>query len=245
MKHQFPLFLALFLQAPAAATEKAAGTTPIFKAEKCLEGKNTSPAYFWEEYKKNPAKILEHGHALKAEGDSTSDLKIKRRCYEMALAMYEIHTKQVPGSALGHRASGDLYFHVRDLEAAKRSYKQVLSVAAKDAEADRRMAEIEQLQRPVTLDCKGTLKAANGEIAEKNFKLTLHGEKAEVPGTSAKQAIVTYEKFLVIQGSGTNASFKFLIPRPAVIERAKSVSILVEETAGSVSYKGSLGCSLQ
>lgn len=69
------------------------------------------------------------GDLTKDEGDrQTENYDARRHSYRYALASYEMYCKLAPNDPEGFRATGDLYFDIRDLGAAAKNYHKVLSL---------------------------------------------------------------------------------------------------------------------
>ncbi|RZA06138.1 MAG: tetratricopeptide repeat protein [Proteobacteria bacterium] len=68
------------------------------------------------------------GDLTKDEGNRQTDYGARRNSYRYALASYEMYSKLAPNDPEGYKATGDLYFDIRDLGAAAKNYYKVLEL---------------------------------------------------------------------------------------------------------------------
>jgi len=83
------------------------------------------------------------GDLTKDEGNrQTENYAARRYSYRYALASYEMYSKLAPNDPEGYRATGDLYFDIRDLGAAAKNYHQVLALTPNYPDVRIRLARI-------------------------------------------------------------------------------------------------------
>lgn len=83
------------------------------------------------------------GDLTKDEGNrQTDNYAARRHSYRYALASYEMYSKLAPNDPEGYKATGDLYFDIRDLGAAAKNYHKVLSLTKNYPEVNLRLAQI-------------------------------------------------------------------------------------------------------
>ncbi len=83
------------------------------------------------------------GDLTKDEGDRQVDNNAARRhSYRYALASYEMYSKLAPNDPEGYKATGDLYFDIRDLGAAAKNYYKVLELTPSYPDVRLRLAQI-------------------------------------------------------------------------------------------------------
>lgn len=83
------------------------------------------------------------GDLTKDEGNrQTENYAARRHSYRYALASYEMYSKLAPNDPEGYKATGDLYFDIRDLGAAAKNYHRVLSLTKNYPEVNLRLAQI-------------------------------------------------------------------------------------------------------
>jgi tetratricopeptide (TPR) repeat protein len=83
------------------------------------------------------------GDLTKDEGNrQTENYAARRHSYRYALASYEMYSKLAPNDPEGYKATGDLYFDIRDLGAAAKNYYKVLSLTKNYPEVNLRLAQI-------------------------------------------------------------------------------------------------------
>lgn len=83
------------------------------------------------------------GDLTKDEGDrQTDNYAARKHSYRYALASYEMYCKLAPNDPEGYKATGDLYFDIRDLGAAAKNYYKVLSLTKNYPGIRLRLAQI-------------------------------------------------------------------------------------------------------
>lgn len=83
------------------------------------------------------------GNLTKEEGDRQLDnYTARRHSYRYALASYEMYCKLAPNDPEGFKATGDLYFEIRDLGAAAKNYYKVLDLTPNYPDVRLRLAQI-------------------------------------------------------------------------------------------------------
>jgi len=82
------------------------------------------------------------GDLTKDEGNRQTDYGAKRNSYRYALASYEMYSKLAPNDPEGYKATGDLYFDIRDLGAAAKNYYKVLELTPNYPDVRLRLAQI-------------------------------------------------------------------------------------------------------
>ncbi len=83
------------------------------------------------------------GNLMRADGDAnTSDFVNRRNNYRQALAAYEQYSALSPNDVEGYKATGDLYYQIRDLGAAAKNYHQVIKLVPNYPDVRVRLAKI-------------------------------------------------------------------------------------------------------
>ena len=82
------------------------------------------------------------GDLTKDEGNRQTDYGARRNSYRYALASYEMYSKLAPNDPEGYKATGDLYFDIRDLGAAAKNYYKVLELTPNYPDVRLRLAQI-------------------------------------------------------------------------------------------------------
>lgn len=82
------------------------------------------------------------GDLTKDEGNRQTDYGARRNSYRYALASYEMYSRLAPNDPEGYKATGDLYFDIRDLGAAAKNYYKVLDLTSNYPDVRLRLAQI-------------------------------------------------------------------------------------------------------
>jgi tetratricopeptide (TPR) repeat protein len=83
------------------------------------------------------------GDLTKNEGNRLQDnYDARRHSYRYALASYEMYSRLAPNDPEGYKATGDLYFDIRDLGAAAKNYHRVIELTPNYPDVRLRLAQI-------------------------------------------------------------------------------------------------------